>query len=44
MYFYVEILGLLVGVGTKRELQVNGKITKLNVIVIEVYGYFSSKV
>jgi len=34
MYYYVDILGLLIGVGTVRELQVDGKTTKLNVIAI----------
>ncbi|XP_027905618.1 ATP-dependent DNA helicase PIF1-like [Vigna unguiculata] len=36
--YLVDILGLLVGVGTERELQVNGKTTKLNVIAIEADG------
>ena len=44
MNYYVDILGLLVGVGTERELQVDGKTIKLNVIAIEADGYFSSKV
>jgi len=35
----LDILGLLVGVGTERELQVDGKTTKLNVIAIEADGY-----
>jgi len=39
MICYVDILGLLVGVGTERELQVDGKTTKLNVIAIEADGY-----
>jgi len=40
--FYLDILGLQVGVGTERELQVDGKTTKLNVIAIEPDGYFIS--
>ena len=35
----LDILGLLVRVGTERELQVDGKTTKLNVIAIEDDGY-----
>ena len=35
----LDILGLLVRVGTERELQVDGKKTKLNVIAIEADGY-----
>jgi len=44
MYYYVNILGLLVGVDNERELQIEGKTTKLNVIVIEVDEYYSYKV
>ncbi|XP_027941038.1 uncharacterized protein LOC114194825 [Vigna unguiculata] len=40
--YLVDILGLLVRVGTERELQVDGKTTKLNVIAIEADGYFIS--
>ncbi|XP_027938803.1 ATP-dependent DNA helicase RRM3-like [Vigna unguiculata] len=36
--YLVDILGLLVEVGTERELQVDGKTTKLNVIAIEADG------
>jgi len=42
MNCYLDILGLLVRVGTERELQVDGKRTKLNVIAIEADGYFIS--
>jgi len=42
MNYYLDILGLLVRVGTKRELQVDGKTTQLNVIAIEADGYFIS--
>jgi len=38
LYYYVDILGVLVGVGIERELQVDGKTTKLNVIAIEADG------
>jgi len=44
MNSYVDILGLLVGVGTERELQFDGKKTKLNAIAIKADGYFSYKV
>ncbi|XP_027906001.1 replication factor A protein 1-like, partial [Vigna unguiculata] len=37
--YLVDVLGLLVGVGTERELQVDGKTTKLNVIAIEADGF-----
>ncbi|XP_027941121.1 uncharacterized protein LOC114194915 [Vigna unguiculata] len=37
--YLVDILGLLVEVGTERELQVDGKTTKLNVIAIEPDGF-----
>jgi len=36
--YYVDILGVLVGVGTESELQVDGNKTKLNVIAIEANG------
>jgi len=38
----LDILGLLVRVGTERELQVDRKTTKLNVIAIKADGYFIS--
>ena len=38
MYYYVDILGALVGVGTERQLQVDGKTIKLNCIAIKVDG------
>ncbi|ESW16426.1 hypothetical protein PHAVU_007G155600 [Phaseolus vulgaris] len=38
--FLVDIIGILTGVGTKRELTKEGKVTKINVISIDCDGCF----
>jgi len=37
-FVFPDIIGILTGVGTKRELNRTGSSTKLNVISIEAYG------
>ncbi|XP_024633535.2 uncharacterized protein [Medicago truncatula] len=41
--YLVDVIGMLTGVGTKREYERNGSATKLNVIAMEADGYGSLK-